>query len=80
MLTALFLGEHGRHGEALPLWYKALALSPDDFDVVFNLASALRQMGRNTEAVSAYEKAASLAPQVSDCHTYLMCAAFLLEE
>jgi len=61
---ALYLAERNRHAEALVLWQKAVDLSPLDFDITFNLASALRHVGRNKEAIYRYETAAKLSPEV----------------
>lgn len=60
----MFLSEHERHDEALVMWKKAASLNPNEFDVVFNLATAHRQVGNNGEAVKHYERAAKLSPQV----------------
>ena len=60
----MFLSEHNRHDEALTLWQKASQIDAADFDVIFNLASAHRQVGNNREAVKFYEKAVSISPQV----------------
>ena len=61
----MFLSEHNRHDEALTLWQKASQIDAADFDVIFNLASAHRQVGNNREAVKFYEKAVSISPQVT---------------
>ena len=60
----MFLSEHNRHDEALTLWQKASQIDATDFDVIFNLASAHRQVGNNRDAVKFYEKAVSISPQV----------------
>ena len=60
----MFLSEHNRHDEALTLWQKASQIDAADFDVIFNLASAHRQVGNNREAVKFYEQAVSISPQV----------------
>ena len=64
LYPAMFLSEHNRHDEALTLWQKASQIDATDFDVIFNLASAHRQVGNNREAVKFYEKAVSISPQV----------------
>lgn len=65
-LVAHFLSETGRHDDALTQWQRALSLSPSDFDVVFNVASTLRQLKRTEQAEEFYKKAADLSPQVKE--------------
>lgn len=65
VILATFLGENGRYEESLSLWLKALSYNTEDFDIIFNTAAALRQVGRNREAEDYYIKSARLSPQVS---------------
>ena len=68
----------GRSEEAIPVYQKAIRLSPLGWSNLFsNYANALRIVGRFEEAVSAYKKAIQLAPNAILAHvglaaTYIM--------
>ena len=49
---------------------RAATLAPEDFELVFNAANALRQAGRDLEAEDYYRKAARVSPQV---HVGFIC-------
>ncbi len=66
LLAGQYLGEIGRHTEAADNYVKAARLAPEDFELVFNTANALRQANRNDDAETFYKKAAKLRPNVSD--------------
>ena len=68
LYPAMFLSEHNRHDEALTLWQKASQIDAADFDVIFNLASAHRQVGNNREAVKFYEKADRKSTRLNSSH------------
>ena len=70
-LTGQFLGETGRSKESADNYVRAAMLSPDDFELVFNAANALRQAAQHSEAEEFYRKAARISPKVSDCHEAL---------
>jgi tetratricopeptide (TPR) repeat protein len=63
----LYLGKielHRRHTEeALRHLHRALELAPKDYDVVYNLALAYRQIGRTEEASRFQSKAIELRPK-----------------
>ena len=59
---ALFLIGQGRLVEAVEELKQILRESPDRPQVAYNLAQALSSLGRQQEAMSYYERAASLAP------------------
>jgi len=42
MYSGQFLNDVGRHADAADSYLSAASLSPDDFELVFNTASALR--------------------------------------
>ncbi len=60
-----YLGELGRHQEAAENYVKASQITPEDFELIFNTANALRQANRNEDAEAHYKKAARLRPNVS---------------
>jgi adenylate cyclase len=52
----------GRPEEAIPVFKKAIRISPFSQESHYNLGMALRMTGRFEEAVSAYKKAIQLEP------------------
>ena len=60
-----YLGEVGRYTEAADNYVRATQFTPEDFELIFNTANALRQANRNDEAEKFYKKAAKLRPNVS---------------
>ena len=60
-----YLGEVGRYTEAADNYVRATQFTPEDFELIFNAANALRQANRNDEAEKFYKKAAKLRPNVS---------------
>ena len=65
MSPGQYLGEVGRYAEAADNYVKATQFTPEDFELIFNTANALRQANRNEEAETYYKKAAKLRPDVS---------------
>ncbi len=65
IFTGQYLGELGRHQEAAENYVKASQITPEDFELIFNTANALRQANRNEDAENHYKKAARLRPNVS---------------
>jgi adenylate cyclase len=72
---ACFLTYAGRPEEAIPLFQKAIRLSPfGPASEYVNFGHALRMTGRFEEAVSAYRKAIQIAPGRADSHLNLVAA------
>jgi tetratricopeptide (TPR) repeat protein len=61
-----FLSELERHDEAAQHYLRAAELAPEDYEIVFNAANALRQSGQNAEAEMFYRHAVTLRPQVGE--------------
>ncbi|GFT12995.1 TPR_REGION domain-containing protein, partial [Nephila pilipes] len=51
------------HVEAAEVYLRAAELAPDEYEIVFNAANALRQAGRNEDAEHYYQIAVKLRPQ-----------------
>ena len=64
LFAGQFLGEIGRYVESADNYVRAAMLTPDDFELVFNAANALRQAGQHIEAEEFYRKAARISPKV----------------
>jgi protein O-mannosyl-transferase len=47
-------------------YLRAAELAPEDYEIVFNAANALRQSGQNSEAEMFYRHAVTLRPQVGE--------------
>jgi len=72
MCYAIFLTFAGRSEQAIPLFQKAIRLSPfGPASEYVNFGVALQMAGRFEEAVSAYKKAIQLAPDRFDNHFHL---------
>jgi tetratricopeptide (TPR) repeat protein len=71
-----FLSELERHDEAAQHYLRAAELAPEDYEIVFNAANALRQSGQNAEAEMFYRHAVTLRPQVGEKNK-CACALFL---
>ena len=52
----------GRYDEAVAQFNKALELDRDNFDAVYGLGLALKKVGKKAEALTALERALTLAP------------------
>lgn len=61
-LHATALGFLGRHQEALEAYDRALALTPDDFDLLYQSASILQELDRVPEAIERFTHAIALRP------------------
>ena len=70
ILGTLF-GQSGRHSEAAKASQVAVALSPQDVQVLNNLAIALKNLGRLDEAVASYTQAIALMPHLAELHNNL---------
>jgi tetratricopeptide (TPR) repeat protein len=70
--AALNLGallcENGRCAEAIDLYDRAIALSPEQPLLHFNRAIALEDQHRDREALSSYQRCLQLAPDLADAH------------
>jgi choline-sulfatase len=67
--AALFVAEE--YAAALPLLERILAADPTNLDAALRLATAYSSLGRNAEAVEAFEQAERIAPDSQDVRTYL---------
>ena len=56
----------GRHDEAIASYDLALALNPDDVEVLNNRASALRDLKRPAEALAIIDQALAIQPDHAD--------------
>jgi len=65
------LAKKRQYEAAIVEWKKALELSPSEPLVHFNLANALREMGRGEEAIMHYQKALELSPQHAEAYNNL---------
>lgn len=63
-ISGQLLNDHGRHGEAAKYYRQAYDLKPEDFEIAFNLANALRQDGDSESAEEFYWIASELKPDV----------------
>ncbi len=67
-MLAAVLRAQKRTAEAVQPLQTAVALSPHDAQMVFNLGNALRDLGHNEAAADVYEKAVALRPQLAQAH------------
>lgn len=67
--SALFV--RAQYAEAVPLLQQILAADPYNLDAALRLATSYSSLGRNAEALAAFEKASAIAPQSADVRTYL---------
>lgn len=56
---------------AIPVLANILAKDPYNLDALLRLATSYSSTGRNTDAVAAFQRAASIAPTSQDVRTYL---------
>lgn len=61
-LLGVIHARHGRHAEALASYDRALALRPDDPQLLSNRGVALYELGRSAEALASYDRALALQP------------------
>lgn len=66
-----FLGQRGKHAEAIPHFVEAVRIKPYYFDALENLAMALREQGKAAEAVGFYERAIRVKPDSAKTHWQL---------
>lgn len=64
VFAGVFLLEQERYPEASAQLVEAVALEPDDYDLIVTAATALRQSGLSHRAEDMYRKAATIRPQV----------------
>ena len=56
---------------AIPVLEQILAKDADNLDAALRLATSYSSLGRNAEAVAAFQRAATIAPKSQDVRTYL---------
>jgi tetratricopeptide (TPR) repeat protein len=61
-LKGLVLHFLGKNNEAISFFDKALAINPNDVDVLTNKGIALHFLGKNNEAISSFDKALAINP------------------
>lgn len=69
--TAVALGRHGFHGEALPILNRVVEASPRYPEAYYNLALAHVSQQRAEEAIPLLEKAADLRPELFEARLLL---------
>ncbi len=67
--STLFVEE--RYAQVIPLLEKILKEDPHNLDATLRLAAAYSNLGRDREAVAAFQKAEALSPGSPDVRTYL---------
>jgi arylsulfatase A-like enzyme/Tfp pilus assembly protein PilF len=67
--AALFV--RGQYAKAVPLLAQILKQDPYNLDAALRLGTCYSMLGRDADAVAAYEKAQSIAPQSQDVRQYL---------
>ncbi len=60
----------GRYAQVIPLLEKILAADPYNLDAALRLATAHSSLGQHARAVSAFDRAATIAPQSPDVQLY----------
>ncbi|MGI0088590.1 MAG: tetratricopeptide repeat protein [Nitrosotalea sp.] len=60
------LVEDGKYEEALECFENALALNPNDPDIINKKGVALRSLGRNGEAIECFNRSLEILPRDSD--------------
>ncbi len=69
--TAIALGQHGFHSEALPILRRVVESRPRYSEAYYNMALALVSMKRPGEAVPLLQKAAELRPELYEARVLL---------
>ena len=67
--AALFVREE--YAKSIPLLQQILAKDPHNLDAALRLATAESALGRDREALAAFERAQAIAPESPDVRTYL---------
>ncbi|MGZ4779999.1 MAG: sulfatase-like hydrolase/transferase, partial [Thermoanaerobaculia bacterium] len=67
--AALFV--RGQYAKCIPLLEQILAKDPHNLDSALRLATAYSSLGRDREAVAAFQRAEAIAPDSQDVRTYL---------
>jgi choline-sulfatase len=67
--ASLFVREE--YAKDIPLLEKILAKDPHNLDAALRLATAYSSMGRDEQAVAAFQRAEAIAPDSQDVRTYL---------
>ena len=70
-ILGIILGQTGRITEALVAIQKAVALTPADAEVHYNLALALQKLDRLEEAEASYRQAVAMKPDYAEAHNNL---------
>jgi len=63
-----FLGQQGRHADAVPHFAEALRIKPDYVDALENMGVALASQGKAAEAMAVYERALKIQPHSARFH------------
>lgn len=66
-----FLGQQGRHGEAITHFAEALRIKPDYFDALENMGFALMKQGKTEEAIDLYQRMMRMKPDAPKIHLQL---------
>lgn len=61
----------GQYAAAIPLLEKVLTADPNNLAAELHLATAYSSLGRNEQALAAFQKAEAIAPNSQDVRTYL---------
>lgn len=67
--AALFVRE--QYAQAIPLLREILSKDPHNLDAALRLATSYSSLGRDAEAVAAFQQAQRIAPESQDVRTYL---------
>ena len=70
-ILGIILGQTGRITEALVAIQKAVALTPADAEVHYNLGVTLQELGRLEEAEASYRQTIALKPDYAEAHNNL---------
>jgi tetratricopeptide (TPR) repeat protein len=63
------LAAQGKHEEAIAEFQKALALDPEQSNIIGNMAESYSKLGKDNEALAAYEKAIAVNPNDAALYT-----------
>ena len=66
-----YLGQQGRHGEAITHFAEALRIKPDYFDALENMGFALMKQGKTEEAIDLYQRMMRMKPESPKIHLQL---------
>ncbi len=69
--VAIVLKAQGKYAEAVEQYRQALALKPNQPEVMSNLGNALKESGSAEEAIACYQNAIALNPHYAEAHNNL---------